>query len=47
MSRKELRRGEALSRVKRGVLKLTEAADLLEVSYRSKHAATPRRGLWK
>ena len=34
MSAKELRRGEVLSRVKRGELKLTEAAELLEVSYR-------------
>ena len=29
MSAKELRRGEVLSRVKRGELKLTEAAELL------------------
>ena len=34
MSAKELRRGEVLSRVKRGELKLAEAAELLEVSYR-------------
>ena len=34
MSAKELRRGEVLSRVKRGELRLTEAAQLLEVSYR-------------
>ena len=34
MSGKELRRGEVLSRVKRGELKLNEAAQLLEVSYR-------------
>ena len=34
MSTKELRRGEALSRVKRGELKLTEAAQLLDISYR-------------
>ncbi|MFQ5741833.1 MAG: ISNCY family transposase [Acidobacteriota bacterium] len=34
MSRKELRRGEVLSRVKRGELRLNEAAQLLEVSYR-------------
>jgi len=34
MSGKELRRGEVLSRVKRGDLKLSEAAQLLEVSYR-------------
>ena len=34
MSGKELKRVEVLSRVKRGELKLTEAADLLEISYR-------------
>lgn len=34
MSEKEVRRGEVLSRVKRGELKLSEAAELLEVSYR-------------
>ena len=34
MNDKELRRGEVLSRVKRGDLKLTEAAELLELSYR-------------
>lgn len=34
MSVKEMRRGEVLSRVKRGELKLNEAAQLLEVSYR-------------
>ena len=34
MSDKELRRGEVLGRVKRGELKLTEAAQLLEISYR-------------
>jgi hypothetical protein len=34
MSTKELRRSEVLSRVKRGELKLSEAASLLEVSYR-------------
>ncbi len=34
MSGKELKRVEVLSRVKRGELKLTEAAELLEVSYR-------------
>lgn len=34
MSDKELRRGEVLSRVQRGELKLSEAADLLAVSYR-------------
>ena len=34
MSGKELKRVKVLSRVKRGELKLTEAAELLEVSYR-------------
>ena len=34
MSAREMRRGEVLSRVKRGELKLTEAAELLEISYR-------------
>lgn len=34
MSEEELRRGELLSRVKRGELKLGEAAELLRVSYR-------------
>jgi hypothetical protein len=34
MSGKELKRAEVLSRVQRGELKLTEAADLLEMSYR-------------
>ncbi len=34
MSTRELRRGEVLSRVTRGELKLVEAADLLEVGYR-------------
>ena len=34
MSGKEMRRGEVLERVKRGELKLNEAAQLLEVSYR-------------
>ncbi len=34
MSAKEPRRGEVLSRVKRGELKLSEAAELLEISYR-------------
>ncbi len=34
MSAKELSRGEVLSRVKRGELKLTEAAELMELSYR-------------
>ena len=32
MSRKEIRRGEVLSRVKRGDVKLTEAATLMGVS---------------
>lgn len=32
MSAKELRRGEVLRRVKQGDLKLTEAAELLEIS---------------
>ncbi len=32
MNAKELRRGEVLSRVQRGELKLTEADELLEVS---------------
>ena len=34
MSTKELRRGEVLSRVKRGELTLVEATQLLDVSYR-------------
>ena len=34
MNDKELRRGEVLGRVKRGELKLSEAAQLLEISYR-------------
>src|ERR1035437_10189284 len=34
MSRKELERGEALSRVKGGELKLANAAELIRVSYR-------------
>ena len=34
MNAKELRRGEVLGRVKRGELKVTEAAELLDVSYR-------------
>ena len=34
MSAKELRRGEVLSRVTRGELKLTEAAEWLEITYR-------------
>ena len=32
MSRKEIRRGEVLSRVKRGDVKLTEGATLMGVS---------------
>jgi len=34
LSKKELRRGEVLARVKRGELRLTQAAELLRVSYR-------------
>ena len=34
MSAKELRRGEVLRRVQRGELRLSEAAELLELSYR-------------
>ena len=34
MNDKELRRGEVLGRVKRGELKLSEAAQMLEISYR-------------
>ena len=34
MSKRELRRGEVLNRVKRGELKLVEAAERLELSYR-------------
>jgi len=44
MSAKELRRGEVLSRVKRGELKLTEAAELLEVSYRQAKRLKKRYG---
>lgn len=44
MSTKELRRGEVLSRVKRGELKLSEAASLLEVSYRQAKRLKKRYG---
>ena len=44
MSAKELRRGEVLSRVKRGELKLVEAAELLEVSYRQAKRLKKRYG---
>ena len=44
MSAKELRRGEVLSRVKRGELKLTEAAELLELSYRQAKRLKKRYG---
>ena len=44
MSAKELRRGEVLSRVKRGELKLTEAAELLDVSYRQAKRLKKRYG---
>ncbi len=44
MNAKELRRGEVLSRVKRGELKLTEAAELLEVSYRQAKRLKKRYG---
>ena len=44
MNAKELRRGEVLSRVKRGELKLTEAADLLEISYRQAKRLKKRYG---
>lgn len=44
MSAKELRRGEVLSRVKRGDLKLTEAAELLEISYRQAKRLKKRYG---
>ncbi len=44
MSAKELRRGEVLSRVKRGELKLTEAAELLEISYRQTKRLKKRYG---
>ncbi len=43
MSRKELKRVEVLSRVKRGELKVTEAAELLEVSYRQAKRLKKRR----
>ena len=42
MRAKELRRGEVLSRVKQGELKLAEAAELLEVSYRQAKRLTKR-----
>ena len=44
MSAKELRRGEVLSRVKRGELKLTEAAELMELSYRQTKRLKKRYG---
>ena len=44
MNAKELRRGEVLSRVKRGELKLTEAAELLEVSCRQAKRLKKRYG---
>ena len=44
MSAKELRCGEVLSRVKRGELKLVEAAELLEVSYRQAKRFKKRYG---
>ena len=44
MSAKEVRRGEVLSRVKRGELKLTEAAELLELSYRQAKRLKKRYG---
>lgn len=44
MSTKELRRSEVLSRVKRGELKLSEAASLLEVSYRQAKRLKRRYG---
>ena len=44
MNAKELRRGEVLSRVKRGELKLTEAAELLEISYRQAKRLKKRYG---
>ena len=44
MNDKELRRGEVLSRVKRGDLKLTEAAELLELSYRQAKRLKKRYG---
>ncbi len=44
MSAKELRRGEVRSRVNRGELKLTEAAELLDVSYRQAKRLKKRYG---
>jgi transposase len=44
MSTKELRRSEVLSRVKRGELKLSEAALLLDVSYRQAKRLKKRYG---
>ena len=44
MNDKELRRGEVLNRVKRGELKLTEAAELLELSYRQAKRLKKRYG---
>ncbi len=44
MSAKEVRRGEVLSRVKRGELKLTEAAELMELSYRQAKRLKKRYG---
>ena len=44
MNTKELRRGEVLSRVKRGELKLTEAAELLDISYRQAKRLKKRYG---
>lgn len=44
MSAKEVRRGEVLSRVKRGELKLVEAAELLDVSYRQAKRLKKRYG---
>ena len=44
MNAKELRRGEVLRRVKRGELKLTEAAELLEISYRQAKRLKKRYG---
>ena len=44
MNTKELRRGEVLSQVKRGELKLTEAAELLDISYRQAKRLKKRYG---
>jgi transposase len=44
MNDKELRRGEVLNRVNRGDLKLTEAAELLELSYRQAKRLKKRYG---